>query len=184
MSSKNTVFEQQLEKYQPLEKYQLELKQKFLDFFNQYSEMSFKRENLSGHFTGSAFVVNLKSKKFALVEHKKLHRWLQPGGHADGDSDIQRVAAKELKEETGLKNFEVALEGNIFDLDLHEIPEHKNTPRHFHYDLRFLFTTEEDELVCSEESKDLRWFDQKEFSQLKSDESVKRLVAKASDFFE
>jgi 8-oxo-dGTP pyrophosphatase MutT (NUDIX family) len=97
-----------------------------------------KRTNLKGHLTASAFVIDRERKHLLLIHHKALGRWLQPGGHADGDPDLMAVARYEVFEETGLKELVPTLQGP-FDLDIHSIPERKDVPAHLHYDVRFLF---------------------------------------------
>jgi 8-oxo-dGTP pyrophosphatase MutT (NUDIX family) len=83
---------------------------------------------------------------------------LQPGGHADGDEDIVRVAMKEAEEETGLRSFTL-MSDSIFDIDIHVIPARKDFPEHFHYDIRILLQAKKSEgLTVTNESNDLRWF--------------------------
>ncbi len=120
--------------------------------FVQTNANCFERSLLSGHVTGSAWLVNLDRKQVLLTHHKKLNCWLQLGGHADGDSDILAVALREAEEESGLVDIELASRG-IFDIDIHVIPAGKNEPEHLHYDLRFAFrATGNQEYVLSEES--------------------------------
>jgi 8-oxo-dGTP pyrophosphatase MutT (NUDIX family) len=92
-----------------------------------------------------------------MTHHRKLERWLQLGGHADGDTDMARVALKEAQEESGLPGLSV--EGDsIFDLDRHWIPERKGVPGHWHYDVRYVVRAGADEdYVVSDESHDLAW---------------------------
>jgi 8-oxo-dGTP pyrophosphatase MutT (NUDIX family) len=93
-----------------------------------------------------------------LTHHKKLDRWLQLGGHADGDTDLAAVALKEAEEESGLSDLSV--EPEIFDIDLHFIPEHKGVPGHWHYDARFVVVANGDErFAVSDESHALAWRD-------------------------
>lgn len=101
---------------------------------------AFVRARLAGHFTGSAFVVSADGTRAALMHHAKLGRWLQPGGHADGDEDLAAVALREAAEELGLEG--LALEtagwpGGILDLDAHEIPARGAEPAHWHHDVRY-----------------------------------------------
>ncbi|WP_372014397.1 NUDIX hydrolase [Pseudoxanthomonas sp. 10H] len=117
----------------------------------------FVRGRLAGHFTGSAWVVSADGRRALLTHHRKLDRWLQPGGHADGDADLAAVALREAEEETGVPGLRLE-DGAIFDLDRHWIPERAGVPGHWHYDVRYVVRAGEDErYVVSEESHDLAW---------------------------
>src|SRR5262249_47482966 len=96
----------------------------------------FERSLLKGHITGAAWVVNRERTHALLMHHFKLNKWLQPGGHCDGDPDVPGVATREVFEETGLQAT-LETEG-IFDLDIHTIPARGDVPGHLHYDVRFL----------------------------------------------
>jgi len=138
----------------------------------------FDRELLVGHVTGSAWIVDRGRSMTLLTHHAKRDKWLQPGGHADGDSDILRVAAREMREETGLEG-QVLLGGAIFDVDAHDIPERKGVPAHVHYDIRFAFEADpEARLDVSEESHDLAWIRLDDVARHNTDESVLRMVEK------
>lgn len=107
--------------------------------------------------TASAWIIDKDANSVLLVHHKKLQRWLQPGGHADGEENILSVAQKEAYEETGLQ-FEDPLIDGIFDVDIHLIPEHKSTKAHFHYDIRFVFQADSsEEVLVSDESHEVSW---------------------------
>src|SRR5690606_4276880 len=113
-------------------------------------------ERLEGHFTASAWLVDRTGSRTLLTHHRKLGRWLQPGGHADGDRDLARVALREAQEESGLHGLRV--EPAIFDLDRHWIPEHRGVPGHWHYDVRYVVRAGDDEdFVVGEESLALAW---------------------------
>jgi 8-oxo-dGTP pyrophosphatase MutT (NUDIX family) len=122
------------------------------------SERCFHRDHLPGHITGSAWILNKKRTHVLLVHHAKLNKWLQPGGHADGEEDVLSVAMREVNEETGLVHFKELVPG-IFDLDIHTIPARTDFPEHLHYDVRFALVATEDEvdLEVSEESHDVKW---------------------------
>jgi 8-oxo-dGTP pyrophosphatase MutT (NUDIX family) len=81
-------------------------------FLGRY-DTCFNRELSVGHMTGSAWIVNRLGTHTLLTHHKKLNKWLQPGGHADGDSDILQVAKREADEESGLTDLEIE-DGKIF----------------------------------------------------------------------
>ena len=115
------------------------------------------RTFLPGHLTGSALVATQDLSCVLLTLHRKLNRWLQLGGHADGSTDLLSVAMREAREESGLTELNFAFP-EIFDLDIHWIPEGKD-PGHYHYDVRYLLTTPTPEkIMISDESHELRWF--------------------------
>ena len=137
----------------------------------------FLRERLAGHFTAGVWLVSADGQRILMTHHRKLGRWLQLGGHADGDRDMANVALKEAQEESGLPDLNV--EGDfIFDLDRHWIPERKGVPGHWHYDVRYVVRSGPDEnYVVSEESHDLAWRPIAEVA-LDSDESMSRMARK------
>ena len=116
---------------------------------------AWRRERLDGHFTGSAFVVSADGLRTLLMHHRKLDRWLQPGGHADGDTDLGAVALREAQEETGLAG--LRLEPGIFDLDRHRIPARGAEPEHWHHDVRYVLRATDEAFRISAEAKALAW---------------------------
>ncbi len=126
--------------------------------FLRSSPAVFERSHPPGHFTGSAWLVSADGARVLLTHHRKLGRWLQLGGHADGDPDLARVALREAEEESGLAGLEV--EGGIFDLDRHAIPARGADPEHWHYDVRYVVrATASEAFAVSEESLELAWVD-------------------------
>jgi 8-oxo-dGTP pyrophosphatase MutT (NUDIX family) len=118
---------------------------------------SFHRDHLPGHITASSWIVDDSGKFVLLTHHAKLNRWLQPGGHADGDEDVTAVATREAQEETGLKSIHLVTP-DILDIDIHPIPMRKDFPEHDHYDVRFLFKANRNErFIVTEESHGLAW---------------------------
>ena len=148
----------------------------------------FERSHTAGHVTGSALVCDEAMEKVLLMHHKKLDKWLQMGGHADGCSIPWEVAEKEASEESGLDALRfVTMEKlrqsekfshlNVypFDLDIHLIPERKGEPSHFHYDVQYLLKAiEPDKAVKNEESNDLAWFTIEEAKALTDERSMHR----------
>lgn len=135
-----------------------EFLQQFRDLLDNHPEACYFRTLPHAHLTGSAWIVNHERDRVLLLHHRKLDKWLQPGGHADGDRNIRQVARKEAEEETGATALELLCGGEIFDLDIHRIPARKDEPAHFHFDVRFIFTANHTApLQQNSESKDLAW---------------------------
>jgi 8-oxo-dGTP pyrophosphatase MutT (NUDIX family) len=138
----------------------------------------FHREHRGGHFTGSAWLVNASGARVLLTHHRKLNKWLQLGGHADGESDLAAVALREAGEESGL--CDLIVERRIFDVDRHWIPERGDEPGHWHYDVRYVVRANSyDAFVVSEESLDLAWVSIETLaSTIDTDESLRRMAQK------
>lgn len=137
------------------------------------------RSTLAGHLTGSAWITNHDKTKAVLLHHRKLNIWVQPGGHIDEtDASLLAAAHREAIEETGLKMLRPAFD-QVFDVDVHPIPERKGEPAHWHLDVRFWFIAEDETLHLSEESNDLAWLSADEIRQLTDEESVLRMVRKS-----
>ncbi len=132
-------------------------RQRVLEFCQEHSD-ALHRTCLSGHLTGSAFVVDRAGESVLLIHHRKLERWLQPGGHADGQGNLALVALAEVREETGLE--EVTLLLPAFDIDVHVIPARPGEPEHLHLDLRFVVVADRDQHLVPAEGEvfDARWF--------------------------
>jgi 8-oxo-dGTP pyrophosphatase MutT (NUDIX family) len=113
-----------------------------------------------------------------LTHHKKLNRWLQLGGHADGCSDVLAVALREVAEESGITSVE-AWSPDIFDIDIHLIPERHGVKAHHHYDVRFaLRVLGEESYVVSEESHDLAWIEIATIENFTDEHSILRMARK------
>jgi len=136
------------------------------------------RTCVQGHLTGSAWIVSPKRDRTLLVHHRKLDRWLQPGGHADGDPDLARAALREAREETGLASPRL-VSPEIFDFDRHWIPGRGAEAGHWHYDFRFLIEADpKAPLLISEESNELKWFPLQDVEAVARGGSLQRMVAK------
>ncbi|MDA0708661.1 MAG: NUDIX hydrolase [bacterium] len=138
----------------------------------------FERSLPMGHITASAWVVNREGTRTLLTHHRKLDKWLQLGGHADGDSEVLRVARREVAEESGITDVTVVGEG-IFDVDIHLIPELKGEPAHDHYDIRYaLRVTGEEAYRVSDESHDLEWVEIDRLHERTQEASMVRMARK------
>ncbi|MEZ5551881.1 MAG: NUDIX hydrolase [Pseudomonadales bacterium] len=146
---------QLIEEYATRYPSEMDTVERFRDFVNQNARC-FERDCWAGHVTGSAWVVDRAGTRVLLTHHRKLDRWLQLGGHSDGDPDSFEVARREAQEESGLRVSHVW--ESVFDLDVHLIPARKADPAHHHFDLRFAFRASDGEgFKVSDESHDLAW---------------------------
>lgn len=150
-------------------------------------ERCFHRDCWPGHITGSAFVLDATRQFFLLHHHKKLNKWLQFGGHSDGDSDPAAVALREAMEESGLRTLTL-LSANLpdamrpilpVDIDVHVIPARGVEPEHEHHDLRYAFVAAAGEVAAlSDESLALRWFPVTDLERVVHEEGLLRLARK------
>ena len=146
--------------------------------FVQSHDDCFERTLLVGHVTGSAWLVNAAGTHVLLTHHRKLNKWFQLGGHADGHSDVLKVALREAREESGIESIDVVTP-KLFDIDIHEIPARKNEPAHLHYDARFAFRVSGSEtFAVSEESHALAWVKISEIDQHTIEASMLRMADK------
>ncbi|MEZ4752827.1 MAG: NUDIX hydrolase [Bdellovibrionota bacterium] len=159
---------------------ELDIILKFEQFINSQTDC-FKRSLLIGHITASTWLVNSRKDSVLLLHHKKLNKWLQPGGHLDGNPDPLLEALREASEETGIKNLEPISE-EIFDIDLHLIPEFETIPRHLHYDLRFLVQSHQNQLSLSNESNSLKWVPFSDVSIYNPEQSILRMLDKCLSY--
>lgn len=135
-----------------------------------------QRSRLDGHFTASCWLLSADASRVLLTHHRKLDRWLQPGGHADGDPDLARVAWREASEESGLPD--LLVEGAIFDLDAHTIPARGAEPEHVHWDVRYVVHCRgSEDYVVSPESHALAWVAVADVLAM-GDASLQRMAAK------
>ena len=129
------------------------------------------------HFTATAFIVDSKQRTL-LLWHKRLKRWMPPGGHVDENETPEQCAQRECKEETGL---DVEIVGDAQEdlfatcteegrmlkkpiaMLLENIPasEERGEPAHQHMDFLFLarpLDEAQDLDHTNDESTDMRWF--------------------------
>jgi 8-oxo-dGTP pyrophosphatase MutT (NUDIX family) len=154
----------------------LEVRDQFLRFARDHVDCC-ERTLAVGHFTGSAWLVSADGARVLLTHHRKLNRWLQLGGHADGDGDLSAVALREAEEESGLSG--LVMEGGIYDLDRHLIPARGDEPAHWHYDVRFVVRASDETFQVSEESHSLAWISIADIAaDVSADESMRRMALK------
>ncbi len=150
-----------------------------LRFIEQHPDC-FDRELVAGHITGSVWVVNPARDRVLLLHHGKHFQWFQPGGHADSDHDILRVALRETQEETGLPAEHIHLVSSaLFDVDVHTIPQSERGPQHRHYDMRFLVEIDDRlDIPGSHESNAVAWVDLADVPRYNNNLSTLRMLEK------
>lgn len=136
------------------------------------------------HFTATAFIVH--QDRTLLLWHRRLGRWMPPGGHIDADETPEECARRECREETGLDVEIIGMpqddlfagnpaEGCMlkqpFAMLLEEIPAcpERSEPAHQHMDFLFLarpVTDDQTLVLAEEEGRELRWFSREEIQAL------------------
>ncbi len=168
----------ELDGYRPGDSREAEMVARFAAFVRA-EPACFERTLLHGHVTASAWVVDEAATHALLTHHRKLDRWLQLGGHADGDENVRDVALREAVEESGLIGIRFA-DSAIYDIDVHRIPARPQEPAHDHYDARFAFIADRfAPLAVSAESHALAWRPIAELDAPGVDPSVRRLARKS-----
>ena len=164
-----------LERYRPVDPGQVALRDAMLGFIDRFPWDAHLRSRLEGHLTASALVVDSAFEQVLLLHHRKLGKWLQPGGHCDGDANLPAVALRECVEETGIEGLEV--DPRIIDLDIHAIPAREEVPTHLHFDTRFLVVAPAGAVPQqNHESEALRFWPRHEALEVAGDDSLRRLI--------
>jgi 8-oxo-dGTP pyrophosphatase MutT (NUDIX family) len=170
-----TVARSLLDTWDPPTLEQDRTRDRILAFIDEHPRDAHLRSCLPGHLTASALVIDAAGERALLTHHKKLRRWLQLGGHCDGDANLAAVALREAIEESGIAD--LSIDPIPIDVDIHVIPARKEEPEHLHLDTRFLVRAPKDvEERTGGESLELRWFTREEAEILDTDDSVRRLL--------
>jgi 8-oxo-dGTP pyrophosphatase MutT (NUDIX family) len=146
-------------------------------------ERPFDRAIAEGHLTGSAITVSTDGSRVLLLHHRKLDRWLQPGGHGDpGETTGEEVALREALEESGIPGLVLhPAAPRPLDVDVHDIPARGDEPAHEHLDLRYLVRAPEGAAAAPDlaELHEIRWVRWDDVDALFPDHGLRRALAKA-----
>jgi 8-oxo-dGTP pyrophosphatase MutT (NUDIX family) len=173
---------EQLQQLVPHDEQEARDRDRIVDFVRRHQE-PFDRRIVEGHLTGSALVVSADGRRVLLLHHRKLDRWLQPGGHGDpGETTGEEVALREACEETGLRDLALhPLAPRPLDVDVHEIPARPGEPAHEHLDLRYLVVAPGRARLAPDtaEMHQIRWVEWVQVPALSPDPGLSRALAKA-----
>jgi len=171
---------EEIKNYKPAKKVEIEYKKEIINFLINNKD-NYLRSNPKGHLTASAWIINSAENKVLLHHHQSLDKWIQLGGHLENNELTKEAALREAKEESGLNSLSF-LDENIFDIDVHKIPEYKNKDEHYHYDLRYILKADmREELNKSKESIRLKWIDLNKVTNYLNEESILRMVRKTNN---
>jgi 8-oxo-dGTP pyrophosphatase MutT (NUDIX family) len=166
-----------VEAFTPMDQAQKAARDTILEFVEQHPD-ALHRSCLDGHFTGSSWVVDHNASCGLILLHAKAKRWLQPGGHADGNARLEAVALREAQEESGIEGLEVW--SSPIDIDVHVV-EDPSAPQssHLHLDVRYLVKAPKGARVQgNHESLALKWIAEGQLDDqaLLLDDSTKRVA--------
>lgn len=158
----NDKIKKLIENYVPYNEQEESDKVQMIKFIDSNEDV-LTRDNIFGHLTASAYVVNENFDKTLLVKHNILGGYIFPGGHADGESDFLSVAIREVQEETGLDVKEYSKE--IFSICSAPVKGHvkrgKYVSAHNHYDFLYLVIAKNSDMenirILEDENSDIKW---------------------------
>lgn len=151
-----------IKNYQPYDAIEAADKMSFEQFFDVFGDNIYTRNNLIGHVTVSAFVVNQKRDSVLMAYHLIYDSWAWLGGHADGDKNLLAAAAREAREEAGISNLRVLKDVPV-DIDVGTVLFHlkkgKAVSAHLHYNLTYVFEADENEHLHlkADENAGVKW---------------------------
>lgn len=132
-----------------------------------------------GHLTASGVVLSRDRTRVLLVFHRRLQRWLQPGGHVEPTDDhLVDTARREVLEETGA-DLDPKVSPRLVGVDVHRIPARADEPPHWHHDLVFRFAARRDD-IAPEWGREVRWCDVERLGDYDADEALRSAVSRAT----
>lgn len=135
-------------------------------------------------FTASVYIFDEDNQKVLMIYHRKLQKWLPPGGHMDANETPPEAARREAREETGLEIEFIAQENvwvdrwnaNSFERPylclLEEIPSVGGQPAHQHMDMVYVARKNGGTLIESSETDGIRWFSMEDVEKLNPESEI------------
>lgn len=152
-----------------------------LELIDRTESPASRDQFVPGHLTASAIVLSPARDAVLLVHHKRLGRWLQPGGHVEAtDASLREASQRECLEETGAI-LDVSFEPVLIGMDVHEIPAARGEPTHLHHDVLFAFVTQSLDKQLSDESHDVVWAQLAEVSRFDPDPPLARTLQRTAE---
>lgn len=168
--------------YAPCNEQEEKDKDLIIKYLNMFDDI-LTRDNEMVHITSSAFVLNKTRNKALMVHHNIFNSWSWTGGHADGEKDLLLVAIKEVKEETGLKNF-FPINKDILSLDILPVIGHKRRGKyvssHLHISVAYLFEADENEslTIKPDENSGVQWIPLNQINEYSNEPHMKEVYNK------
>ena len=123
----------------------------------------YTRDNSAGHLTASAWVVSPDRRRVLMAYHNIYDSWSWLGGHADGDRDLLAVAAREVREESGLTAVR-PVSRSIYSVEILTVDGHEKrgayVSSHLHLNVTYLLEADPaDPVRCKpDENSRVGWF--------------------------
>ncbi|MBR0138340.1 MAG: NUDIX hydrolase [Erysipelotrichaceae bacterium] len=144
-----------IERYKPYNQQEEADREIILNFLRNHEDI-FLRENLVAHMTASSWVVNKTHDKILMAYHNLYDSWAWLGGHADGERELLKVALKEVREETSIKEVR-PLSEEIFSLEILSVDGHfkrgQYVPTHLHLNVTYLLEADDSQFIHNKEDE-------------------------------
>lgn len=177
--------EEQIKSYKPYNKQEEKDREMIIEYIKTFQDV-LTRKNKMCHFTASSWIVNKERTRVLMIYHNIYKSWTWTGGHADGESNLLKVAIKEAKEETGLKNLKI-LRNEIYGVQIITVDSHikrgEFVSSHLHLDCCFLLEADESDIlkIKEDENSDVKWIDINKVTEVTNEEKMKSIYKKLNE---
>jgi 8-oxo-dGTP pyrophosphatase MutT (NUDIX family) len=146
----------------------------------EHTPAPFSRKQFQpGHITFTGLVLHPFEDSFVLVYHRRLDRWLLPGGHVEEqDVKISDTARREVLEETGAQ-ITSNNSPSLIGIDVHGIPPGRGEPFHLHHDLIFALQSTSADVAPTEEVRKVVWCSPNDWERFDLPDSIRSCARRA-----